>query len=173
MCISAKVISVNESQRTVKVQEITNKEMVHESVQLQSIKFGGSNAANGFCLVPAVGSVVLIEMYDNNELLYHVTSQEKVDKLLLNIGVATSMEVSDSGVNMKASASEFNLGSDGFLIKSAGISLASILLDLLNQLIAAQLIATTPAGPGTATFNPATIASLNNIIVKTNTLLKS
>jgi hypothetical protein len=170
-CISVKVLAVDEQKRTVKVQELANTSMIHESVQLQAIEFGGTNVATGFCLLPAVGSVVLIEMFDNNELLYHVTAQEKIEKLLLNIGTL-EMEVAATGVKIKSNTCEFNMDSTGFELKNAGITLASILLELINQIIAAQIVVTTPAGPGTGVLNPTTIAALGEILVKVNTVLK-
>lgn len=171
-CISAKVIAVDEQKRTVKVQELANSGMIHEGVQLQAIEFGTANVATGFCLVPAIGSVVLIEMFDNNELLYHVTSQEKIDKLLLNIGATMTMTIDSTGVKIKSNTCEFNMDSTGVEIKNAGITLASIMLELINQIVAAQIVVTTPAGPGTGVLNPVSIAAIQAIIPKVNAVLK-
>jgi hypothetical protein len=73
---------------------------------------------------------------------------------------------------MKVGACEFNVDSSGFEMKNAGITLASILLELINQLVAAQIVVTTPSGPGTGVMNPVTIAAFNAIIPKVNSLLK-
>jgi len=143
----ARVVSVDESERTCKV--IPLLENAEYISRLQAV----NSSTTGLFIIPAVGSYVGIIVI--NTKLSLVFQYSEIEKILLTIG-NTSISIKDGEV-------VFNDGLKGGLVVSQ--SVAEKINNLEQRMLSHQHLYVTPAGsPAPTTSDPATNPAINPTI---------
>lgn len=112
----AVVSEVDETTRTCKVKVNDNVEF--EDVRLYAVV---DDSLNGFCLIPAVDSMVLVGRIGNgNEL--HVVSFSEVDKVLGTIGDNVEIAIDEESLSYKCDKTEATVKSNDIQVKTEGVT---------------------------------------------------
>ena len=112
----AVVSEVDETARTCKVKVNDNVEF--EDVRLYAVV---DDNLKGFCLIPAVDSMVLVGRIGNgNEL--HVVSFSEVDKVLGTIGDNVAIAIDKESLSYKCDKTEATVKSNDIQVKTEGVT---------------------------------------------------
>lgn len=141
----AQVLSVNESEATCTVHD---GDIELFDVRLRSLI---DTSLQRILIVPKVESSVLVANIGNSENAFVVISVSETEKLIGRIGTT-----------------EFKVDANGYSLKRGSQDFKTILNDLCQELIQAQVV--TPAGNGT--FLPTTITNLTAIKTRLNQILQ-
>ncbi len=148
MVKAAKVLSVDEDNRTCEVEFIEN-EVVQSDIRLKASEDGETD---GFFLIPAVGSVVLVQLLDE-EWNGFICSVNQVEKVLYLEGETVISFTKDLVSLISGGKLEF---------KNAGVNQKEILVGLID--IVAQIVVLQGKGPD--------IPGLADLKVKVNQLME-
>lgn len=107
----AVVSEVDETARTCKVK--VNDNVEYEDVRLYAVV---DDSLKGFCLIPAVDSMVLVGRIGNGNELY-VVSFSEVDKVLGSIGDKTEIAIDEESLSYKCDKTEIAIDKDSLSCK--------------------------------------------------------
>ncbi|MFC0182513.1 hypothetical protein SAMN04515674_101473 [Pseudarcicella hirudinis] len=141
---------------TADVTEEGSPDIVH-TVELSA----SPDTSEGFWLIPAVGSKVLLGRIENGED-FTIVKFDKVDKLVYNVS-NTRIEATGNGVKILSGAK--------VQIANTSQSLAGIFGDLISLLNGLKVICSSPGAPSSA-LSPDTIVSITSLQTKINSLFE-
>lgn len=154
------VTAVNQAARTCTVEA---EEVLYEDVLLYGVTDPGRK---GLCLLPAVGSTVLVSRIGGSNELY-VEMFSEVDRLLLTLGDKVSLVLDAKGGTLKADSTRLEATEEGLLLTRGRAGLKKTLTDLCEAL--ARMTVSTGVGPSSPPIN---IADFQKIKQELNDYLK-
>lgn len=158
----AQVKSVNETDLTCDVED---SELEIYDVRLRATVDG---ADDGFVLLPAVGSWVLVGNIGNSPGEYAVILASEITKAAFKVGQSTWL-IDEDTVTAQRGFTAVKVESDGVRIERNSVSLKTAIDSLIDQI---KLITVTCAAPGAPSTPPLNFAAFDAIKIQIDSILK-
>lgn len=159
----ALIKSVNESDLTCDVEDSNELELF--DVRLRATIDGTDD---GFVLIPAVGSWVLIGNIGNSPGEYAVIASSEISHAACKIGQSTWL-IDPNTITAQRGLTAIKVESDGVMIERNSVSLKTAIDSLIDQI---KLITVTCAAPGSPSTPPINLAAFDAIKAQIDGILK-
>lgn len=159
----AKVKSVNESDLTCDVEGTDDLELY--DVRLRATLDGNDD---GFVLIPALGSWVLVANIGNSQGDYALLATSETTQAAFKIGQSTWLIDGDT-ITAQRGLTAVKVESDGVRIERNSVSLKTAIDALIDQI---KLITVTCAAPGAPSTPPLNFAAFDAIKIQIDNILK-
>lgn len=159
----ATVTAVDESRETCDVLDADDLEIY--DVRLRAATGTGDD---GWLLVPEDGSAVLIGNVGNSPSDYAVLAVTKVGRAFCKAS-GTTWRVDGEGAVIERGTTKIVLDGDGVQIERNGLSLSTVLGQLLDQI---KILTVTCTAPGSPSSPPVNLAAFETVKTQLNQILK-